>query len=65
MQQLSSPSISLLNKLKEGKLGSIEVYCMETEVFQNVILLFDEIYLQIWTEYPGEEMTGMNNENEL
>ena len=51
--------------MKEGKLGSIEVYCMETEVFQNVMLLFDEIYLQIWTEYPGEEMTGMNSENEL
>ena len=30
-------------------------------ISQNIILLFDEIYLQIRMEHPGEEMIGMDS----
>ena len=30
-------------------------------ISQNIILLFDEIYLQICMEHPGEEIIGMDS----
>lgn len=59
------PSISLLSKLKEGKLGSIKIGNLlrgNGSNFQNAILLFDWMYLQKCTEYSGRESSGLNSE---
>ena len=63
--------MSLLNKLKEGKLDSINPLKLQNSqrgngsISRNVILLFDKMHLQNCTKYSGGELIGKNSEKEI
>ena len=62
------PTISLLNKIKEGKVDAFKVPKLLLEnssISKNIVVLFHEMYLQICVEYCGGEFFGSNINNEF
>ena len=68
MKEFSFPSLSLLKKTTEGQLDAVK--CAKSlksqgVISEDVVLMFDEMYLQKCEEYCGGEIIGANENNEL
>ena len=68
MKEFPFPSLSLLKKITEGKLDAVK--CATTlksqgAISEDIVLMFDEMYLQKCEEYSGGEIIGANENNEL
>ena len=60
--------MSLLRKITEGQLDAVK--CAKSlksqgVISEDVVLMFDEMYLQKCEEYCGGEIIGANENNEL
>ena len=61
LTEFNLPSVSFLRKLTSGKidaLSSAKLLKSSGKISEDVILMFDEIYLQKCEEYEGGETTG-------
>ena len=68
MKEFPFPSLSLLRIITEGQLDAVKcVKSLKSQGVksQDVVLMFDEVYLQKCEEYCGIEKTGANENNEL
>ena len=68
MKEFPFPSLSLLKKITEGQLDAVK--CAKSlksqgVISEDVVLMFDEMYLQKCEEYCGGEIIGANENNEL
>ena len=62
------PSLSLLKKLVSGKIdpiNSVKILKENGSISEDVILLFDEMYLQKCEEYAGGETIGADENGQL
>lgn len=67
LNEFPLPSISLLGKLKEGKIDSMKFLKSLREnksLSKDIIIIFDEMYLQKCAEYSGGDVIGINEEKE-
>lgn len=68
MKEFKLPSLSLLKKLTSGKLdpiSSLKALKEHGSIAEDVILSFDEMYLQKCEEYAGGEIIGTNESGDL
>ena len=68
LQRFQLPSISLLNKLQAGgtdTIKSLKFLLEKGEISRDIIIMFDEMYLQKCTQYHGGTYEGANEEGEL
>lgn len=68
LREFNLPSISFLRKLVSGKLdseASVKLLKDNGAISEDVILMFDEIYLQKCEEYSGGETIGADEMGEL
>ena len=68
MKEFPFPSLSLLKKMTEGQLEAVK--CAKSlksqgVISEDVVLMFDKMYLQKCEEYCGGEIIGENENNEL
>ena len=68
MKEFTFPSLSLMKKITEGQLDAVK--CPKSlksqgVISEDVVLMFDEMYLQKCEEYCGGEIIGANENNEL
>ena len=68
MKEFPFLSLSLLKRITEGKLDTAK--CAKSlksqgVISEDVVLMFDEMYLQKCEEYCGGEIIGANENNEL
>ena len=68
MKDLPFPSLSLLKKPTEGQLDAVK--CPKSlksqgVICEDIVLMFDEMYLQKCEEYCGGEIIGANENNKL
>ena len=68
MKEFPFPSLSLLKKITEGHLDAVK--CPKSlksqgMIAEDIVLMFDEMYLQKCEEYSGGEIIGANENNEL
>ena len=68
LDEFPLPSISLLNTIKEGNIDTLKAAKLLLEnssISKDIVVLFDEIYLQKCKEYYGGDVFGSNINNEL
>ena len=68
MKEFPFPSLFLLKKITEGQLDAVKcVKSLKSQgvISEDVVLMFDEMYLQKCEEYCGGEIIGANENNEL
>ena len=68
MKEFPFPSLFLLKKITEGQLDAVKcVKSLKSQgvISEDVVLMFDEIYLQKCEEYCGGEIIATNENNEL
>ena len=68
LDEFPLPSISLLNKIKKGNIDALEAAKLLLEnnsISKDIVVLFDEMYLQKCVEYYGREFFGSYINNEL
>ena len=61
LDEFPLPSISLLNKIKEGNIDALKAAKLLLEnssISKDIVVLFDEMYLQKCVEYCGGEFFG-------
>lgn len=58
------PSLSLLRKIKSGYLSFVKVLKDESKISYDMVIIFDEMYLQKCEEYIGK-LVGSNKNEEL
>ena len=68
MKEFPFPSLSLLKKITEGQLDAGK--CPKSlksqgVISEDIVLMFDEMYLQKCEKYCGGEIIGANENNEL
>ena len=68
MKEFTFPSLSLMKKITEGQLDAVK--CPKSlksqgMIPEDILLMFDEMYLQKCEEYCGGEIIGANENNEL
>ena len=66
--EFNMPSVSLLKKLTHGSLDTVKAAKLLQQsgsISQDVILMFDEMYLQKSQEYVGGELCGANENGML
>ena len=62
------PSLSFLRKISEGSIDSVKglkALKAKGKISSDVILIFDEMYLEKCEEYTGGKTIGANEENQL
>ena len=67
-EEFNMPSVSLLKKLTHGSLDTVKAAKLlqkSGSISQDVILMFDEMYLQKSQEYVGGELCGANENGML
>ena len=67
-EEFNMPSVSLLKKLTHGSLDTVKAAKLLQQsgsISQDVILMFDEMYLQKSQEYVGMELCGANENGML
>ena len=65
LEKFPMPSISLLNKLKAGgvdAMKSVKYLLEKGEISRDVVLMFDEMYLQKCTQFHGGKYEGADEE---
>ena len=70
LDEFPLPSISLLNKIKEGEgnidaLKAAKLLLENSSISKGIVVLFDEMYFVEIAEYCGGEFFGSNVNNEL
>ena len=68
MKEFPFPSLPLLKKITEGQLDAVKrTKSLKSQgvISEDVVLMFDEMYLQKCEEYCGGEIIGANENNEL
>ena len=68
IKEFPFPSLFLLKKITEGQLDAVKcVKSLKSQgvISEDVVLMFDEIYLQKCEEYCGGEIIATNENNEL
>ena len=68
MKVFPFPSLSLLKKITEEQLDAVKcAKSLKSQglISKDVVLVFDEMYLQNCEEYGGGEINGANENNEL
>jgi hypothetical protein len=68
LNEFNLPSVSFLRKLTSGKIdaiSSVKLLKSKGKISGDVILMFDEIYLQKCEEFHGGESTGADETGEL
>ena len=68
MKEFPFPSLSLLKKITEGQLDAVKCaksLKLQGVISEDVVLMFDEMYLLKCEEYCGGEIIGANENNEL
>ena len=68
LKEFPLPSVSLLNKIIEGNIDIIKTANLLYEngsLSKDIMLIFDEMYLQKCVEYTGGEIIGLSDENEV
>ena len=68
IKEFPFPSLYLLKKITEGQLDAVKCtkYLKSQGVIsEDIVLMFDEMYLQKCEEYCGGEIIGANENNEL
>ena len=68
LEEFKMPSLSLLKNLTSGKIDpvtSLKVLKENGSISEDVILLFDEMYLQKCEEYVGGKTVGTDEDGEL
>ena len=68
VNELNFPSVSMLRKITSGKVDaikSLETLRENGRMSNDLILMFDEMYLQKCEEYSGGECIGANGDGEL
>ena len=65
MKDFPFPSLSPLKKSTEGKLHAVKCSKPQGVICEDIVLMFDEIYLQKCEEYCGGEIIGANENSEL
>ena len=68
MKEFPFPSLSLMKKITEGQLDAVK--CPKSlksqgMISEDIVLMFDEMYLQKCEEYCGGEIVGANENNDL
>ena len=68
MKEFTFPSLSLMKKITEGQLDAVK--CPKSlksqgMISEDILLMFDEMYLQKCEEYCGGEIIGANENNQL
>ena len=67
-EKFKLPSIQLLHKISSGKIdpvASIKLLKNHGKICQDIILMFDEIYIQKCEEYSSGESIGADNDGKL
>ena len=68
LEQFNLPSVSYLKKLKQGKMDPEKCFKIlrdEGKMCEDVILMFDEMFLQKSQEFVGGTMVGCNEDGVL
>ena len=68
MKESPFPSLSLLKKSTEGQLDAVKCpksLKLQGLISEDIVLMFDEMYLQKCVEYCGGEIVGANENNDL
>ena len=68
LDEFPLPSISLLNTIKEGNIDTLKAAKLLLEnssISKDIVVLFDEMYLQKCVEYCGGDLFRSNINNEL
>ena len=68
LDEFPLPSISLLNTIKEGNIDALKAAKLLLEnssISKDIVVLFDEMYLQKCVEYCGGDLFRSNINNEL
>ena len=68
MEEFKLPSVSLLRRITAGKLDALKTAKVLREngnISEDVILMFDEMFLQKCEEYSGGESVGADENGEL
>ena len=68
MKEFPFPSLSLLKKSNEGQLNIVKCpksLKSQRVISEDIVFMFDEIYLQKCEEYCGGQIIGANENNEL
>ena len=68
LQDFPLPSLSLLQKISSGTIDAVKcanALRIEGKGFEDVCMIFDEMYLQKSQAYFGGEMIGCDDEGEL
>ena len=68
VKEFKLPSISLLRKLAAGKIDAVKsanVLRENGNISKDVILMFDEMFLQKCEEFAGGEVVGADEDGEL
>lgn len=68
LEEFNLPSISFLRKITSGKIDALvaaEVLKNNKSISEDIILMFDEVYLQKCEEYMSGESFGVNENGEL
>lgn len=68
LEKFPLPSISLLNNIQQGGVDSLKALVVlreKGEISMNLILMFDEMYLQKAAQYQAGEYVGADEEDNL
>ena len=68
LKKFALPSISLLNRIQKGGVDSIKAIkhlCGIGEISKDIILMFDEMYLQKEVQYSGGALLGLDKDESL
>ena len=68
MKEFPFPSSSLLKRITEGQLDAVKCAKFLKShggISEDVVLMFDQMYLQKCEEYCGGEIIGANENNQL
>ena len=68
MKDFLFPFLSLLKKSTEGQLHAVQCpksLKLQGVICEDIVLMFDEMYLQKYEKYCGGEIIGANENNEL
>ena len=64
-KEFKLPSLSVISKLKSGGIEALIAIKNNGSIFEDIIILFDEIYLQQCDQYSGRKAAGSDANGNL